>query len=802
MEAPTTTSFLSDHIIKALCNTLMHSLWQGIVLALLTGAIIIFTKKAKAAYRYNLLVGTMALFAIGVTGTFIWQLQKSEGNSPAYPGYSAGANVAAALTSNAYVSRTAPLSVKTARPIIQQTGTGNITESVTNYFNAHYNFIVLIWFLIICAKSVQMAVGLHSVFHLKRTNVFKVSKDWENRLLQLADQLHINQTISLLESGIAKVPMVIGHLKPVILIPIGLINSLTADEVHAILIHELAHIRRRDYLVNLLQSFMEIIFFFNPAVLWISQLIKTERENCCDDLAIYQSNNKENYIRALVSCEEYQATGPAYAMAFPGSKNTLLDRVKRMVGNRNHTLNMFEKTVLTICLVVLGLGVSAFTAREGIKKAVNKVVAAIHHDVKDSREEGAKTVKNDMIVKNRPNVFNVAAAALVPLQKSALLVTDTSKLASAVALKELIDKIDSSRGHNVPVQSLLAAVAKLDTNNFKKFHAIGLELYRERLVTDTTHLSISLNDRELVVNGVRMPENVFERISGQFNHSSSYANPDGNEYPGSNYANLPDRNKEIAWELIKENLVKDKTYFSYRLSRDEFSIDGIKQPDELRQRIVDEFFKPDDNFNIGYTFKDPGIYGGPNSSYNKTSTGYNKSSTDYQRQSEMEKRYWAGQQRKIIDEMQREGLIDNRKDLSFTLTDKTFVINGLIQNGDVFDRYRNEYVPANAGDNWTWNYTGPGSYPTNLSRTRDWDAYSRQTAAERQRMEADRDKKLVADLMQDGLITDPNNVTFTLSNKKLEINGKKQSAELYQKYKEKYMPNDSGDWSWTYSHHQ
>ncbi len=80
MEASTTNTLLSDHIIKALCNTLMHSLWQGIVLALLTGAIIIFTKKASAAYRYNLLVGALTLlFAGGVTVTFMFQLQQPAG---------------------------------------------------------------------------------------------------------------------------------------------------------------------------------------------------------------------------------------------------------------------------------------------------------------------------------------------------------------------------------------------------------------------------------------------------------------------------------------------------------------------------------------------------------------------------------------------------------------------------------------------------------------------------------------------------------------------------------------------------
>src|SRR5476651_2673010 len=180
-----------------------------------------------------------------------------------------------------------------------------------------------------------------------------------------------------MESGIAKVPMVIGHLKPVILIPIGLINSLSSDEVEAILIHELAHIQRRDYLVNILQSFMEIVFFFNPAVLWISKLIKAERENCCDDIAVTQTSSKVNYISALVSCQEYQLNVPAYSMALAGNKNSLVDRVKRIISSRNQSLNVVEKALLTICLVAVGLCMSAYAAREDIKRTVHKVVAAI-----------------------------------------------------------------------------------------------------------------------------------------------------------------------------------------------------------------------------------------------------------------------------------------------------------------------------------------------------------------------------------------------------------------------------------------
>lgn len=157
-----------------------------------------------------------------------------------------------------------------------------------------------------------------------------------------------------------------------------------------------------------------------------------------------------------------------------------------------------------------------------------------------------------------------------------------------------------------------------------------------------------------------------------------------------------------------------------------------------------------------------------------------------------------------MDEIKRDGLTNNGTIFSFTLTDKTFVINGLVQNGEVFQKYYREYAPANAGDNWTWNYnSNEGNYSANANEHRDWDAYSRQTAAEQQRVEAERDKKLVADLLQDDLITDPKNVTFTLTDKKLTINGKKQSEELYKKYREKYMPDNTGtNWSWNYSHHE
>ncbi|HSZ32136.1 MAG TPA: M56 family metallopeptidase [Puia sp.] len=779
-----------DRLAVALCNTLMHSLWQGILLTAIAGLIIMCTRKASSALRYNLLIAALLFFAITVSVTFVWQYDRSR------PTIATGMQP---LT-NMYGNPVQSIHLYSGAQALQQP----LTVKINNFLSEHHYSIVFFWFLIVCARCLQLAFGLYGIYRLRRVQVTIVKGDWQNRLRLMADDFRLSKAVTLLESGLAKVPMVIGHLKPVILVPLGLLNALSAEEVEAILIHELAHINRRDYLVNMLQSFMEIVFFFNPAVLWVSKLIKTERENCCDDLAVAQNNNKINYIRALVSCEEYQSSVPAYAMGLTGEKNTLLNRVKRLVNNRNYSLNLFEKTVLAVCLILFALGVSAFTAREHIQKALNSFVAVKHHDIK-----AGHTVKAvvDTTHKKQEAQRNNANESLNPVSQHH---KDTLITTGSPALDILVHTLDSLKV-NVRYKPPMTQLAEPDTTPVQtlrmtykgsndQVHEIGRELYRENLLTDTQHVSISLSELELVVNGVRMPEDVHIRIYNQFgngiNNSGSLASPYENSYPGPHDNFIKQRSEEIAYELIKENLVKDKTYFTYKLSRDEFSIDGIKQPEELRRRIIDKYFKPDDNFNIGYSFREPGIYGGSGSSYNH-------SSAEYQHQSEDQKRYWAGQQIKIIDEMAREGLINDRHDLSFTLTDKTFVINGLVQNNEVFQRYHQEYAPVHSGDNWVWNcIVNPGNNSTDAYRSRDWDAYSRQESADRQRMEADRDKKLVADLMQDGLITDPNNVVFTLTGKDLTINGKKQSNEIFQKYKEKYEPNAGSGSSWTYSHHE
>jgi bla regulator protein BlaR1 len=364
-------NLLPENWLHALGATLFHSLWLGVILALLAGLVMFTTRKASAAMRYNFLTICLALFVVAIFFTFYKELQKP-----------VDATVVINLPSGA-----------PDQPVVAsvQHDMYSGLNKILSLWNAYAYQIVLIWFLIICGKSIQLMVGLNGVYHLRKHKTYAAGKQWDEKLAMLAEKLGLSQSVKMMQSGIAQAPMVVGHFKPLILIPLGLLNGLSNAEVEAILSHELAHIKRKDYLVNLLQSFIEIVFFFNPAVLWVSQLIKTEREHCCDDLAITCVSDRKNYVQALIVCQEFKQRAPAYAMAITGKKGSLLHRASRMLFNTNSTLNKMEKTILTIALVSVVVCSAAFKSVGNAKTVTRKKIATSIQVLQDT----AKKAKPD-----------------------------------------------------------------------------------------------------------------------------------------------------------------------------------------------------------------------------------------------------------------------------------------------------------------------------------------------------------------------------------------------------------------------
>jgi bla regulator protein blaR1 len=337
---------ISDKMMQTLCWTLVHSLWQGLLLAIIGAFIIMITRRSSPWLRYNLLTALFILFVATSGITFVRQVLVAKRDLPdkIWMAPSAGLDG----NTNIILQDNTPIS----------TGVNpDYVEKMVQYLNEHASLIVAIWFMLFIVK---LAGILSNIGYVQRIRCHKTSAPplyWKQRIMELAQDLGVYRSIQLLESTIVRVPVVIGLLKPVILLPLGLLSNLPPEQVEAVLLHELAHIRRKDYLVNLVQSFAEVIFFFNPAIIWISSLMREERENCCDDVAISRIKNKKQFIHALVAFQEYaiHPSNKHTAIAFAGRKNYLLNRVKRIIYNENKKLNAMEKGFFILSLIAISL---------------------------------------------------------------------------------------------------------------------------------------------------------------------------------------------------------------------------------------------------------------------------------------------------------------------------------------------------------------------------------------------------------------------------------------------------------------
>ncbi|MFD0751646.1 M56 family metallopeptidase [Mucilaginibacter calamicampi] len=586
MLASVITPALLDKIMMALSTTLLYSLVLGIVLAAFAALVILLTRKTSSATRYNLLVGLLVLFNIASAVIFGREFSNIHRS-------------AVALSTGNFTGSIYPATTVVTSPLQVQ---HNYLTDVSAYVANHHDTIVLIWFLIICIKAIQMGVGLQDVYRLKRRDTHQATEQWNTTVQQMARRLGITQKVELLESGAAKVPMVIGNLNPVILMPIGLLTALSTAEVEAILMHELAHISRRDYLVNLLQSFVEIIFFFNPAVLWVSHLIKIERENCCDDIALTNGTGKHNYIQALVSCEEYRQAKPAYAVALSGQKDSLMSRVKRMVNNSNHSLNTFEKTLLTICVVIIGLCLSAFEQKETIKNTIKQVVNTITQRDESKNNVAERVAPAPIRLKQKPAQIDTIpnnTNKQVPFDEAAwfrrvdslkksittggVIVNETSTVSVSVTNSpktntNALTRLDSANS-SAP---LTPPATTVNANTPKATGPIWEEMVKDGLMQEGKPVPFSINEKIFVVNGKVQSEALAQKYRALFKK----------DIPKFDRTQQRETINQIILEMAKDKLyTKGEDSFSFTLNNDEFIVNGKKQPDEVFQKYFNDFLK-------------------------------------------------------------------------------------------------------------------------------------------------------------------------------------------------------------------
>lgn len=214
------------------------------------------------------------------------------------------------------------------------------------------------WALGCAVMLVRLGLG---VTHLGRLleRAAPLEQAWQARLDALARRLGIRRRVRLLGSHTADAPLVFGWLRPVILVPLGALTALPPVYVEALLLHELGHVRRLDYLVNLLQALVEALLFHHPAVHWVSACLRAEREHCCDDLALAISGDRLGYARALAAMEEWRGASRELALAANGGSLRL--RIERIVraearARRGRPGALFAAGVLCAALVLASLG--------------------------------------------------------------------------------------------------------------------------------------------------------------------------------------------------------------------------------------------------------------------------------------------------------------------------------------------------------------------------------------------------------------------------------------------------------------
>src|SRR5262249_37877326 len=145
-------------------------------------------------------------------------------------------------------------------------------------------WITPLWLVGVVIFNLRHLVNWLATHRMRSRGICAAPDIWQDRLHRAAERLRVSKSVTLLESCLVQVPIVLGLLRPVILFPVGLLAGLPAGQIELILMHELAHIRRWDYAMNMIQTFIEGLMFYNPAVWWISHVIRTEREHCCDDI--------------------------------------------------------------------------------------------------------------------------------------------------------------------------------------------------------------------------------------------------------------------------------------------------------------------------------------------------------------------------------------------------------------------------------------------------------------------------------------------------------------------------------------
>ncbi|HKS82699.1 MAG TPA: GWxTD domain-containing protein [Candidatus Acidoferrales bacterium] len=320
--------FVGSSLAGAIGWTLLHSLWQGALISALLGAVLVaaYSPRVRYAAAGVAMLALVASFIATFVHFFPFAPHASRALKPsALPHWQTLADVPAG---------------------------GGWRFS----FAALAPWLAPFWLAGVCMIYARSIASCFSVRRLRRRGVCSAALHWQHELAWLAQRARVSRPVELLESCLTDAPIVLGHFRPVILMPLGLLAGLPPAQMEAIFLHELAHIRRHDFLVNLLQRLAEGLLFYHPAVWWITGVMRREREHCCDDAVVSVHADKQEYARALAALEHHRAAAREAAIAATGG--SLMNRIRRLLSPQAPSANPWAP-FLAVAILVAVVAISA-----------------------------------------------------------------------------------------------------------------------------------------------------------------------------------------------------------------------------------------------------------------------------------------------------------------------------------------------------------------------------------------------------------------------------------------------------------
>ncbi len=325
---------LSHPIVHALSWSLIHSIWQISLIVLLWRVILYFVSGSSALFRYRL--SLLAFFAVPASFFYTFARQ--------WQTYSNARQIISIETDTGAVLPAA----YHQRLFLLEQGRPAFLEGLDALSPVIF-WVYVTGILIVASFSF---FSYRKIYRLKKHSTL-LPENWSRIVSQLVRRTQLSSSLPVRMSEHIDIPLVVGFLKPVVLLPAAMLFSMTTEQVESIVMHELYHIRRRDHVINMIQHLFEILFFYHPAIWWIGKKVREAREESVDEWVVGQIARPADYAQALLHIEQSRAASmPQPMVAATQSKNHLFTRIKHMMTMKTRSLNTGQKMATTLAIIL------------------------------------------------------------------------------------------------------------------------------------------------------------------------------------------------------------------------------------------------------------------------------------------------------------------------------------------------------------------------------------------------------------------------------------------------------------------